>query len=110
MNEKEQLEEYAQNNILCAITFQITPKGQIELVAFWDEAAQPVDMFAELLHNLTSGQINAHIVKSLLEIANTQPESAMFIMSILGAWKNIVRDKEVPLCNPTKSINLTKGK
>lgn len=94
---------------LCAITFQISQDGEIDLLAFWDEEVQPTEMFAQLLQNLTSAQLNAMIVKSLLEIAKTQPESSIFIMNMLNIWKDIVvKTTDEPLVSPTQVFGLTK--
>ena len=108
MYDDDQLDEQYKDP-LCAITFQISQDGEIDLLAFWDEEVQPTELFAQLLQNLTSAQLNAMIVKSLLEIAKTQPSSSVFIMNMLNIWKEIVaQSAEEPLVSPTQVFGLTK--
>jgi len=105
---EEQLDEHYLNPI-CAITFQISQNGEVDLLASWDNEARPIDLFAELLQNITSAQLNSLIVKSLLEIARTQPTSTDFIMSMLNKWKEMVTKViEEPLISPAQVFGLTK--
>ena len=105
---KDELGEQYEDPI-CSITFQISQSGEIDLLAYWDTESHPVDMFAELLHHLTSAQLNALIVKSLLNIAETQISSTDFIMSMLNVWKQLVANtSEEPLISPSHVFGLTK--
>ena len=104
----EQLEE-SYCDPICMITFQISQEGEVDLLASWDNEAYPVDLFAELLQNITSAQLNSLIIKSLLNIAETQMSSTDFIMSMLNKWKEIVaRTTDEPLVSPSSVFGLTK--
>lgn len=75
---------------LCYINFYIDKNGQTRFGAKWPPGTTNEDtayILGQLLAQLTGGQLNEMIFKTLVSVGNTNPQMQSFMKEIITCWR-----------------------
>lgn len=81
----------------------VFPNGDIETVCGWtDYNEETAILYGQLLHKLTTGQLNTIILQSLSNYIQHNPNSVQFVKDIFDVWATLgSTNKDEPLIKPS---------